>query len=229
MTDENYYKQLGKKLRSYRKNKHYTLQDLSELVHKTTSTLSKYESGEIAISIKTLFDLCEILNVDIGTLLPENINASNQHSNERFQNYFETVLYVYWYNGENNTINKGFIEINNTLERATFFLDLPDIKKHYTSGYIYNGYINYSDSGIVFAFLNDEPPFDSIHIRIQSLNKKGTPRKGLMTCMTQYYQNAAVKIITSQKPLPENEQLKQSLLISQDNIRDMKQSNFFTV
>ena len=229
MTDADYYVQLGKKLRSYRKNKQITLNELSEKLHKGISTLSKYESGEIAISIRTLFDLCEILNVDLITLLPENINRGNYHPNDRFSKYFENLLYVYWYNGVENSFHTGVMEINNTLEHTVFYFDINDPENYYDCGYIYNGNVQYSDSGIVFSLKNNEPPFDSIHIRIPFLIKRGTPRAGIMSCITTYYQNAAVKIVTSQKPLTMNEELKDSLMISQEDIKEMKHSNFFIV
>ena len=45
--------EIGKKIRKLRKNKNITLEELSSLIHKSKSTISKYEKGEISIDIET--------------------------------------------------------------------------------------------------------------------------------------------------------------------------------
>ena len=47
---------IGHNIRVYRKKKGLTLDALSEIVCKSKSTLSKYEKGEIAVDIETLYD-----------------------------------------------------------------------------------------------------------------------------------------------------------------------------
>lgn len=65
-----FYTTLGKKLRARRRTKHMTLSDLSKKLNKSVATISKYEKGEVLISIDTLVDICQILNIDIASLLP---------------------------------------------------------------------------------------------------------------------------------------------------------------
>ena len=64
-----FYTTLGKKLRARRRTKHMTLSDLSKKLNKSVATISKYEKGEVLISIDTLVDICQILNIDIASLL----------------------------------------------------------------------------------------------------------------------------------------------------------------
>lgn len=45
---------VGNNIRKYRIAHHYTLKDLSALVHKSYSTLSKYEKGILPVSVETL-------------------------------------------------------------------------------------------------------------------------------------------------------------------------------
>ena len=45
---------VGNNIRKYRIAHHYTLKDLSALVHKSCSTLSKYEKGILPVSVETL-------------------------------------------------------------------------------------------------------------------------------------------------------------------------------
>jgi transcriptional regulator with XRE-family HTH domain len=60
---------IGKKLHTFRKIKKMTLDDLSQVICKSKSTLSKYEKGEIALDIETLYELAEALQIHVEQLL----------------------------------------------------------------------------------------------------------------------------------------------------------------
>ena len=52
---------IGKKINIYRRAKKMTLEELSQQVCKSKSTLSKYEKGAISIDIETLYDIASAL------------------------------------------------------------------------------------------------------------------------------------------------------------------------
>lgn len=85
-----FYTTLGKKLRARRRTKHMTLSDLSKKLNKSVATISKYEKGEVLISIDTLVDICQILNIDIASLLPITSTDKSAAEIARYQNYFLT-------------------------------------------------------------------------------------------------------------------------------------------
>ena len=60
---------VGERIKFYRKTKHMTLSELAESIHRSTSTLSKYETGAIPISVDVLFDISKILNVSVNQLV----------------------------------------------------------------------------------------------------------------------------------------------------------------
>ena len=72
--------EIGKKIRRLRKNRGITLEELSSLIHKSKSTISKYEKGEISIDIETLYDISSALDVFITELIyyPEGSVISNK-------------------------------------------------------------------------------------------------------------------------------------------------------
>lgn len=45
---------IGHRIRMYRKVQGLTLQQLADMIHKSRATVSKYETGEIAIDVDTL-------------------------------------------------------------------------------------------------------------------------------------------------------------------------------
>ena len=106
-----FYTTLGKKLRARRRTKHMTLSDLSKKLNKSVATISKYEKGEVLISIDTLVDICQILNIDIASLLPITSTDKSAAEIARYQNYFSDKLYLYWFNGEKNCLQKAVLEL----------------------------------------------------------------------------------------------------------------------
>ena len=114
-----FYTTLGKKLRARRRTKHMTLSDLSKKLNKSVATISKYEKGEVLISIDTLVDICQILNIDIASLLPITSTDKSAAEIARYQNYFSDKLYLYWFNGEKNCLQKAVLENKNLSLTAT--------------------------------------------------------------------------------------------------------------
>lgn len=61
--------EVGKRIRTFRKMRHMTLEELAAAVCKSKSTVSKYEKGEIAVDIETLYELAAALHVRAEQLL----------------------------------------------------------------------------------------------------------------------------------------------------------------
>ena len=205
-----FYTTLGKKLRARRRTKHMTLSDLSKKLNKSVATISKYEKGEVLISIDTLVDICQILNIDIASLLPITSTDKSAAEIARYQNYFSDKLYLYWFNGEKNCLQKAVLENKNLSLTATMYYDVDDISNYYEANYIYEGDITYSDTCTVFILVNTKPPFDI-----------------LISTITYFYQSIAMKVIASENPLPLNDELKNALHISSDELKNIKRTNFF--
>lgn len=120
------------------------------------------------------------------------------------KNFFEDILYIYWYNGEHNRIRSALID-NRSASRtkSILYYDIESTKNIDNSTFIYLGTMNYSDTGSVFVYTNSLPPFDKMTIRIPSFTRAQNYRFGLMTTLSYFYQNVATKIIAASKPLSE--------------------------
>lgn len=62
-------KEVGKKIRNFRKWKGLTVQQLADRIHKSKATLSKYESGDITLDVVTLHQIADSLNIQVEQLL----------------------------------------------------------------------------------------------------------------------------------------------------------------
>lgn len=58
---EDICREIGARLRALRRDRGYTLTEFAEIVHRSKSTLSKYERGEIAVDMATLDELARAL------------------------------------------------------------------------------------------------------------------------------------------------------------------------
>ena len=61
--------EIGLKIRYYRKNRQMTVDQLAEAICKSKSCVSKYENGQIAVDLPTLYDIAAALDVGVTQLL----------------------------------------------------------------------------------------------------------------------------------------------------------------
>ena len=100
----NYTCYVGKQIRKYRKAGKMTLQDLADAIHKSRATICKYENGEIAVDIETLYEISQVLQVSISqltTYLPETTSELiSTPGRSRKSPFFQAQrLYFYFYDG----------------------------------------------------------------------------------------------------------------------------------
>ena len=99
--DTSFHQQLlehtGKRIRFYRRLKKLSQDELAIAIHKSESTLSKYERGTIAIDIATLHDIAGVLDVSISDLVDYNIPAPQKKSTGTGLFGNKDILHLYYY------------------------------------------------------------------------------------------------------------------------------------
>ena len=68
--------EIGKRIRAFRKARHLTLEELAQILCKNKSTLSKYETGEIEVSIDVVNELAKILDTTPTFILGYETNTA---------------------------------------------------------------------------------------------------------------------------------------------------------
>ena len=93
------YNHVGSRIRFYRKLKNMTQDQLAAAIHKSESTLSKYESGQIAIDVGSLYDIASALGTDMSQFVDYAIPKENVR--RAVSNPFSRsdTLYMYYYDG----------------------------------------------------------------------------------------------------------------------------------
>ncbi|MDC4246031.1 helix-turn-helix domain-containing protein [Clostridium perfringens] len=100
------FNSLGNNIKKYRNQIGLTQKELGEKILKSEISIRKYESGKINIPPSTLFELCKIFNVTLGTLLGNDVNLYIKNNTKYEKDLLEILV-----SQTNDIIN----EQNNTI------------------------------------------------------------------------------------------------------------------
>ena len=230
---------IGQRIKQYRKSKKMTIENLSTAISKSTSTVSKYENGSIAIDVETLLDIAIALDVDICRLVdyPTKLPVVSVLPGNPFGT---TLLYLYQYDGRVKRIVRSLLqlapdELGDGIN-ATFFLNIPSFEEYNQCKYVYKGPVYCYDTFIHFLLSN---PFNSsgrVAIStinpywLEHLNSPSLPFWGILIGISFHpFGPFASKVMISKTPREENEELKTELLLSKEDIRKIKCYNLLMV
>lgn len=225
---------IGKRIKLYRQNKRLTQSQFANQIHKSKSAVSKYECGQISIDIDTLYDIADVLDISIFQLL--DYHREKPRLMPEIQGFFRAParLYTYYLNKNSTRIVRGVLEINQTDEytfTTTFFADCKDYENLYHCNHLYFGDIHYSDSYVNIVMKNQANEAERIFMMIANpLHYNASLTVGIVTGISgKYLVPISLKIVFSQHPLTEDEDLRNSLRFTKEDFRRMKQTYCFSI
>ena len=83
---------VGRNIRKYRMAYNMTLKELAVRLHKSVSTFSKYEKGDISLDISTFLELSKIFKVSPLAIIGDEIAEEEEE-----YTYAETIEKLYMY------------------------------------------------------------------------------------------------------------------------------------
>ena len=221
---------VGRQIKFFRKLNSLSIGELADLVHKSKSTLSKYENGLITIDIQTLEDICCALHVDIREMFtykkPEEQSALFAHN----RIFSRNKLYIYYYDGRKKSIVKSYMTIQNNNSQnvvsCTFYMDIPSFEECDQCAFYYIGKMDPFDLVTYCTLINQVNPMERLGMCFLNPFHHNVKTWGIMFGIS-YRPIApfALKFLLSTAPLNENELLEENLMITQDEIKIMKQMN----
>ena len=212
-----------------------TLQDLADAIHKSRATICKYENGEIAVDIETLYEISQVLQVSISqltTYLPKTTSELiSTPGRGRKSPFFQAQrLYFYFYDGRYQRTKDGVIDIYEPGKyEAT--LTICSVSANGSSSEIfYTGRVLYSDMLIRFSFVNQYNPleedllyiFNPLELRDFTMGLLcGISSADLMPC--------AFKCVVTLKPQEHTENFRHQLLFTKKDLKRLEQLNMLLV
>ncbi|MDH6603412.1 transcriptional regulator with XRE-family HTH domain [Bacilli bacterium PM5-9] len=235
---DNYLVELGIALRSARKLRGLTIQELADKINKSKATLSKYERGEIAIDILTINELSIALKINVDELLPK-INSIEQNdlstSIYGIPSFFKdnTSFYSYYYDGRNKSIicSKIFVKKNSDeIIQVQLYMNIKDINFPQVCENTYYGQMTHYDIITRMDLINKDTPVEKASIAILSPFTEDATRWGLWTGLsTRPVMPASIKMLFTKTPRNIDDKLKKELIITQEDYKNIKRYNMFTV
>jgi transcriptional regulator with XRE-family HTH domain len=125
-------KVVGQCIRDYREANKLSKNDLANLINKSRVTIGKYESGEINIDIATLYQITEVLGLELSHLInTATAQIYNMEINQKLSSSKEVVMtyFLYYYDGRKNELSKSFILLSPTADDGSYDVSLFYIVK----------------------------------------------------------------------------------------------------
>lgn len=229
-------REVGKKIRSIRKYKGLSVEELGNHIFKSKATVSKYESGDISIDLSTLYAIAKALNVQVEQLLYVEPSKPSPLIDHLPATFFRnsTRFYSYFYDGRNNKLIRCVVDILAQTEgngyKTMLYMNVKDFDHYLQCENSYAGYTEHYDTLTTLILTNQATPLEKLTINILASFLESEQKWGLMSGVSfRPFMPIALKMLFSRTPLPENQELIQELKISKDDIRKMKLYNMLSV
>ena len=85
---------IGDSIRKIRKSKNMSVEELAKRISKTSTTIYKYERNEVLPDVITIFEICNVLEIDVNDLtIKDRIEVNRETSINPFTT---DILYMYY-------------------------------------------------------------------------------------------------------------------------------------
>lgn len=222
---------VGQNIKKYRQAHKLTLEELAAAIHKSKSTVSKYEKGMIAVDVVTLEEIAKVLKVNPAQLLA----SANDKEDQAYQHgEFLDRQYMYAYDGRTKRVLKSVIErykIEDSEEKGIqMFYDVKDVENPGDCKALYAGIHKKYEFVENYILQNQNNPIEHTSICCINSLHRTTRKVGMITGLS--YKTmlpTAMKIMISATVLKENEELVESLMLTKEDIKLSKKYNLYTI
>lgn len=228
--------EIGAKIKYFRKNKNFSLQEMADLLCKSKSTVSKYENGQISIDIETLYDIAKVLGVHVEQLLysePMETTAKVLHTVPAFFRAL-SQFYIYFYDGRIHEISRCVVDIlsqaGGNHYKVMMYMNIESYEHYQNCENTYFGFLHHYDSLSKLTLTNRDNPMEQVTITVLASFLDAPCKMGLFTGISSRpMMPVATKVMVSKKKQKEDTTLIEHLKIPKEDIKTMKLYNMFTV
>lgn len=228
--------EIGKRIRNFRKMRHLTLDELSAIICKSKSTISKYEKGEIAVDIETLYEIADALHIHVEQLLYCRPRSTVLESKGTHPAFFDGVsqFFSYVFDGRNNQILRCVFDVlSETVHnqyKIMMYMNFTDFNRYQNCENTYWGYIEHYDAVTNIVLTNQDHPMEKASVQILASYLDADTKWGLWNGFSSRpMMPIAMKMLFSRSPLKEDLELVKKLKVSKEDIRLLKLYNMLSV
>ena len=227
----NFPSKVGSKIRTYRKTRKISLSELSAHIKKSKGTISKYESGAIAIDVKTLYEIASFLQVDIAKLV-EHVQHEPISSPKIFHNKLPSILYMYHsyqHKYYTSVINLGTEQENGNIATTLYYKTSDSKAANIKCVNIYHGTLVCSATHLNFSLTNFYNKADMLYLLFLIPMESTAIYPGmLLGLQSSNLRPVSTRVLLSAHPLSKD-YLEHHLRISHKDWRKIKAGSYFTI
>ena len=232
---------VGQKIRSYRKMKKMTLQQLADAIHKSRATVSKYENGEISVDVETLYEISAVLEVGMEQLTDyhpprdeeQTVTVSDYNGESPF--FRAQRLYFYFYDGRYKRLKEAVIHVHKKsmdpdgLYQASMTIHASTPTGRSSEVY-YTGNVLYSDMLIRFSFVNQFNKLEQDLLYIFNPLERRDYTEGLLCGISSTdLMPCAFKCVVALAPNVDDQEMRQRLMLNPKELRRWQKMNMLIV
>lgn len=228
--------EIGKKIRIFRKMRNLTLDELALKIYKSKSTISKYEKGEIAIDIETLYDIADALMINVEQLLYVENNIPLSSQSLQIPSFFDGIsqFYSYLYDGRSQQLIRCVFDVlfeaKTNQFKVMMYMNFKDFNSYQNCENTYWGYMEHFNALTNIILTNQDSPMEKASVQILASYLDNDTKYGLFNGFSSRpMMPVAAKMLFSKKKLKEDQNLIQLLKISKEDIRLLKLYNMMSV
>ena len=228
--------EIGKKINIFRKKKGWTIQELGDAICKSKATVSKYEKGQISLDVDTLYDIAAALGVSPEQLLYYTPEPEPVRQEDAVPSFFQGIrrLYMYTFDGRNNSLSRSLIEIGGKQADNTYkvmmYMTYDDVSQYQHCENTYTGRMVHYDALTRLVFQNRDTPMEQYTINMLA-SYLDAPYKWVLNygLSSRPFMPIAAKALITKKPAAETADFIKALHISKEDIRILKLYNMLAV
>ena len=229
-------KEFGNRISMLRKLQNLTQDELSEKICKSKSTISKYEKGEIAVDVETLYEIADAIGVHVEQLLSQRSFERKEMQNEFCPAFFRgrNRFYGYIFDGRSNQLIRCVFDLLSKDERnrdkVMMYMNFKDYAHYQKCENTYWGYMEHYNAVTNIHLVNQDSPMEKASAQLLASYLDSDTKWGLFNGFSSRpMMPIAAKMLFSKEKLKEDDALLSSLKISKEDIRVMKLYNMMAI
>lgn len=218
----------GQRIRTFRKLRGMSAQQLAQRIGKSKATVYKYESGEIPPDVDTLADISRELDVEPAHLL--DVPFQKRDVTPKLSFFDANRLYAYYYDGRTRQMTRSLLTFCPSADgepwEAFLYMNVPDFNHPERARYLYTGTLASYEIASYFTFRNLTLPIETLVIELLHTFRTGLCTWGLFLGLSdQPLTPMATKILLSKMPLSDDELANHPMTFTKSELRDVREKN----
>ncbi|RGZ00452.1 helix-turn-helix transcriptional regulator [Clostridium sp. AM58-1XD] len=221
-------KEVGERLRAYRKMRGMTVEQLAKKIDRSNPTVYKYESGQISLDVDTIEAIAKVLKISPAFFFGTPETHTKAHPLIPF---FDTNrLYTYYFDGRIKKQVKSLLtfypDMNGDRFACSFYMNLADFSRPEQSRYLYSGRMISHETVSYFVMENITLPIESLTIQmIHPFQTSQTTWGIFMGLSDQPLAPMSTKMLFSKEPLSAQELSDYPLAFTKEEMKSIKNKN----